>query len=377
MLGNNVIAMIAIVFMGCSKVARSFELLIIGRLIIGVNCGINTAVAPLYLTEIAPVQLRGVLGNCNQLGVVIALLAAEVLGLRNILGTADEWPLLLILCGVFALYQLLILPMCPETPAYLVSKGFNDEAKDSLKFLRGSQDDVDQELEDLKSDISHSRDDEKISIRDIFSTRSLRRPMRIAIMLQLSQQLSGITAALYYSTSIFVSAGVSRANSDLVTVGMGLANVVTVIISLFLIERLGRRVLMLVGLGGMCIFSVILVISLTVGGHAHWGSVTAVVAVILFVIAFQTGPGSIPWFITAELFSENARASAMSVAGVANWSANFVVGISYLPLQNVIDGYTFTIFAVLLAFFWIYTYLKVPETKGRRVEEISRLFGSE
>lgn len=374
MLGNNILVMVAIALMGCSKVAKSYEMLIIGRLVIGVNCGINTAVAPLYLTEIAPVSLRGILGISNQLGIVTAILISQILGLKEVLGTSGEWPLLLMLCGTFSLYQLLILPFCPETPAYLFSKGLEAEGSDSLRFLRGREYDIDDEVNSLRSELQRTQSENKISIKEIFSRKSLLTPMIIAIMMQLAQQLSGINAVLYYSTGIFINAGVSAAKSDIITVGMGVANVVMTAISLLFIERLGRRVLMLSGLGGMFLCSVALVISLTAGLGTHWGPILAVVMVMLFVTAFQTGPGSIPWFITAELFNENARASAISVAGLFNWGANFLVGIGYLPLEKVIHGYTFTVFAGLLAIFWIFTYLKVPETKGKSTEEISSAF---
>ena len=281
------------------------------------------------------------------------------------------------LCGIFSLYQLLILPFCPETPAYLFSKGLEVEGSDSLRFLRGRNYDIDEEVDSLRSEVQRAQSGSKISIRGIFSQESLRKPMVIAIMMQLAQQLSGINAVLYYSTGIFISAGVSAANSDIITVGMGIANVVMTAVSLLFIERLGRRLLMLFGLGGMLFCSVVLVISLTAGMGTHWGPILAVVMVMLFVAAFQTGPGSIPWFITAELFNENARASAMSVAGIANWGANFVVGIGYLPLEKVIHGFTFTVFAGLLAVFWVFTYIKVPETKGRSTEEIANMFHHE
>ncbi|XP_039253378.2 solute carrier family 2, facilitated glucose transporter member 3-like [Styela clava] len=376
MLGNNILIVIAITLMGCCRLVGSYEMLIVGRLVVGVACGIDTALAPLYLTEISPIQLRGVLGISNQLGIVIAIMISQILGLEEVLGTVEYWPYLIVLCGAFTVYQFLTLPFCPETPTYLLSQGMEDEAREALQFLRGSLD-VEDEIAILVSEQNKVQSSARVGMIGIFRNPDLRKPMFIAIVLQLAQQLSGINAVLYYSTSLFESANISPDESDFYTVGMGAANIVMTALSLLLIERLGRRTLLLAGLGGMCICAAILVVSLTVGDGTSWGGILAIVAVLSFVITFQSGPGSIPWFITAEFFTQAARTAAMSIAGVFNWGGNFAVGLAYPPLQKTIDGYTFIIFATLIAIFWLFTYFRVPETKGRNIEEISNSFKSQ
>lgn len=369
MLWNNVLAIIGIAFMGCSKLSGFYELLIVGRFITGLNNGINTGLAPLYLTEIAPIPLRGILGTLNQLGIVCGILVSQIFGLSELLGTALLWPVLLSLTLVTALYQLLILPFCPETPSYLLSLNQPEDAKKALTWLRSTAD-IHDEMVTLDLEKESEGDESKVSIPEIFRVYYLRKPMLIAIVMQLSQQLSGINAVFFYSTQMFQLAGVPKDKSDLVTVGMGVVNVVMTLVSLLLIERLGRRILHLLGLTGMLICSIVLVISLTVAKVP----LVSVIAIMLFVVSFQTGPGSIPWFITAELFSQNARTSAVSVAGLVNWSGAFIVGLSYPSLEAAMDGYSFIVFAVLIAIFLIYTFFYVPETKGRNIEDISRSF---
>uniref|UniRef100_H2Y404 Major facilitator superfamily (MFS) profile domain-containing protein n=1 Tax=Ciona savignyi TaxID=51511 RepID=H2Y404_CIOSA len=393
MLYNNFTAILAALLMGFSKLAGSFEMLIIGRFIIGINSGINMGIAPMYLTEIAPVKYRGVFGTLGQLGVVTSMLLSQVLGLRWLLGTSTLWPLLLALTGVFAVYQLAVIPFCPESPRFLLVKmNKEDEAREALQWLRGSHYNSKEEMNQMSSEHEAGKDEQKTTIKELFTVSHLRQPLIIAIVMQLSQQLSGINAVFYYSTQLFLAAGIPQ--EGLTTVGVGIVNVIMTIVSLSLIEHAGRRILHLIGLGGMCVCSILLEISLfLIGcvGNAPFAlksspvktavcvnvlviSWLTLVPILLFVAFFQTGPGSIPWFITAELFNQSARPAAVSIAGLVNWLGNFTIGLAYPSINAEIGGYTFIIFAVLLAIFWIFTYFRVPETKGKNINEITALF---
>lgn len=374
LLVNNVLAFIAACLMGFCRLANSYEMLMIGRFIIGVNGGINTGIAPMYLTEISPIKYRGMLGTLNQLGIVSSILISQILGLPAILGNDWGWPLLLGLTSVFAVFQTLILPFCPESPRYLLLyKNNKKAARRALEKLRGQYYDTDDEMSVMLTEYEEQSKEKSTGFCEIFTIRYLRKPLIIAIVMQLSQQLSGITAVFYYSTQLFTAAGIPEEYSALTTVGVGVVNVVMTLLSLLLIERAGRRVLHLVGLGGMFCCSLIMAITLTVQGGA-WLTWMSLVAVLVFVGFFQVGPGSIPWFITAELFTQGPRPTAISIAGLVNWAGNFTVALAYPPLDAVIGGYTFLIFAGLLAVFFVYTYLKVPETKGKTIQEITARF---
>ncbi|RWS03998.1 glucose transporter type 1-like protein, partial [Dinothrombium tinctorium] len=361
---NNAIAILGATLMSSSQLFRSIECLILGRFFIGLNCGINTALVPMYLSEIAPMTLRGALGTVSQLGVVIGLVLSQILGLPVILGTKEGWPFLLGVAFIPAVLQLLLLPMCPESPRYLlISKGRVTEARFALQRLRCST-----EVED---DIEEMRTEDRAQQQD---ANQLQTPLIIAIVMQLSQQLSGINAILYYSTSMFVDAGISEETAKIFTIGVGAIMLIMTLVSIPLMDRAGRRTLHLYGLGGMFIMSIFLTISLLVRFIYHGMAYVSVVSALGFVVFFAVGPGSIPWMITAELFSQGPRPAAVSIATLVNWSTGFVVGLGYPTMLRVFENYSFLPFTAFLAIFWTFTYHKVPETKNRTFEEISALF---
>merc|ERR1719391_1938255 len=214
----------------------------------------------------------------------------------------------------------------------------------------------------------------KVTLKEMLVNGSLRKPLIIAMMMMLAQQLSGINCAIFYSTSIFEKAGLDPAQSQSATLGMGAMNVAMTFVSLALIEKAGRKVLMLAGLSAMLVMTTLLLASLLTYATVPAMSYLAIVAVILFVVGFATGPGSIPWFFVTELFAQSGRPTATSIAVAVNWSANFLVGLGFPPLQEVLGAYVFVIFMVIQLAFIVYVYLFVPETKNRTTEEITARF---
>jgi SP family facilitated glucose transporter-like MFS transporter 1 len=173
---------------------------------------------------------------------------------------------------------------------------------------------------------------------DLFRTPTIRWALFITVFLQLSQQLSGINGVFYYSTVIFEAAGFNQQAAEYANLGLGVALILVTIISIFLIDRRGRRILHLIGLGGMLITSSILVISLLVHSTDFWNKISLIMT-ILFVAFFGIGPGSIPWLITSELFNQAYRVPASSIAVLVNWSANFAVGLAFKPLFTVCKNF--------------------------------------
>ncbi|VEN58573.1 unnamed protein product [Callosobruchus maculatus] len=371
---NNVLGIGGGVLMWCTKLAHSYEMLFFGRFIIGVNCGLNTSLVPMYISEISPLNLRGGLGTVNQLAVTIGLLLSQVLGIEQIFGTNDGWPLLLGLAVVPALLQLVLLPICPESPRYLlITKQWEEEARKALRRLRASNA-VEEDIEEMRAEERAQQAEASISMAELICSPTLRAPLVIGVVMQLSQQLSGINAVFYYSTNLFVSSGLPAESAKFATIGIGCIMFIMTLISIPLMDRMGRRTLHLYGLGGMFIFSIFITISFLIKEMIDWMSYLSVVSTLCFVKFFAVGPGSIPWMITAELFSQGPRPAAMSIAVLVNWIANFVVGIGFPSMKNALDNYTFLPFSVLLAIFWIFTYKKVPETKNKTFEEITALF---
>ncbi|CAH0546139.1 unnamed protein product [Brassicogethes aeneus] len=381
---NNVLGITGGCLMWCTKLSNSYEILFLGRFIIGVNCGLNTSLVPMYISEISPLNLRGGLGTVNQLAVTVGLLLSQVLGIEQILGTNDGWPLLLGLAVVPALLQLVMLPICPESPRYLlITKQWEEESRKALRRLRASNQ-VEEDIEEMRQEERAQSAESSISMMELICSPTLRTPLIIGVVMQLSQQLSGINAVFYYSTNLFESSGLTQESAKFATIGIGCIMVIMTLISIPLMDRMGRRTLHLYGLGGMFIFSIFITISFLIKeffGYVQemidWMSYLSVVSTLFFVKFFAMGPGSIPWMITAELFSQGPRPAAMSIAVLVNWIANFVVGIGFPSMKSALDNYTFLPFSVFLAIFWIFTYKKVPETKNKTFEEISALFRPE
>ncbi|CAL4185244.1 unnamed protein product, partial [Meganyctiphanes norvegica] len=371
---NNLLGVGGACLMGFSHVSLSFEMLILGRLVIGLNCGKNTSLVPMYISEIAPLNLRGGLGTVNQLAVTIGLLLSQILGIEQLLGNKNAWPLLLGLAVVPAVMQLVLLPVCPESPRYLLmSKQLEDDARRALRRLRASTH-VEEDIEEMKAEESATHSEPHLTMLQLIRSSSLRMPLTIGVIMQLSQQLSGINAVLYYSTSLFTDAGLEEWKAKYATMGVGAMMVIMTLASIPLMDRAGRRTLHLYGLGGMFVFSIFITISFLIRPMMSWMTIISVISTFCFVIFFAIGPGSIPWMITAELFSQGPRPAAMSIAVLVNWLSNFLVGIGFPKMQETFENYTFLPFSILLACFWVFTYYKVPETKNKTFEEISALF---
>uniref|UniRef100_A0A8P4G1L9 Solute carrier family 2, facilitated glucose transporter member 4 n=1 Tax=Dicentrarchus labrax TaxID=13489 RepID=A0A8P4G1L9_DICLA len=372
MLINNLFAFIGGSLMALSKLCRSFEMMILGRFIIGAYCGLASGLTPMYVGEIAPTSLRGALGTLHQLAIVTGILIAQILGLEVLLGSQELWPVLLGLTVVPTVLQMSFLPFCPESPRFLyIVRCQEHQAKRGLRRLTGRQE-VGDMLAEMKEEKRKMEMERKVSILELFRSPLYRQPIIISILLQLSQQLSGINAIFYYSTSIFIKAGVQ--SPVYATIGAGVINCAFTVVSLFLIERMGRRTLHMLGLGGMCICAVIMTMALALLDSVPWMSYICMLSIFGFVAFFEVGPGPIPWFFVAELFSQGPRPAAMAVAGFSNWTANFIIGMGFQYVADLCGPYVFLIFAVLLLFFLIFTFFRVPETRGKTFDQIAANF---
>ncbi|XP_012633057.1 solute carrier family 2, facilitated glucose transporter member 3 isoform X2 [Microcebus murinus] len=372
MLIVNLLALAGGCLMGFSKIAESFEMLILGRLVIGIFCGLCTGFVPMYIGEVSPTALRGAFGTLNQLGIVIGILVAQIFGLEVILGSEELWPVLLGFTIIPAILQSAALPFCPESPRFLlINRKEEESAKEILQQLWGTED-VAQDIQEMKDESDRMAQEKRVTVLELFRAPNYRQPIIISIVLQLSQQLSGINAVFYYSTGIFKDAGVEE--PIYATIGAGVVNTIFTVVSLFLVERAGRRTLHMIGLGGMAVCSLFMTISLLLKDTYSWMSFVCIGAILVFVAFFEIGPGPIPWFIVAELFSQGPRPAAMAVAGCSNWTSNFLVGMLFPSAAVFFGAYVFIIFTGFLVVFLIFTYFKVPETRGRTFEDITRAF---
>ncbi|KAG0088827.1 hypothetical protein BGZ93_010226 [Podila epicladia] len=369
---------------------------IIGRIIIGFACGLGGVVAPTYVGEISTIKGRGTMGTMFQLLIVIGILLSNLLGLG--LSNPPLWRVLLAINGIPALLQLFLLPSLVESPRYLVSKNRLEEARSSLQKLRGHDSDIENEYADIVQlllghtssraaapagaiadsafeDAAMKVDPEVMatnaggasphsySILRLF-TSECRGLAIIGILVHFFQQASGINGLIYYSTS-FLGDVFGAGNSKYITVGVSICNLLSTVTSVFLIDRVGRRTLLLGSMAGVTISSILLVI----GAYCNI-DVLVVVSVFLYTAAFAIGLGPIPWLLLSELLPTYALSPASSVATAVNWGTNFVIGLVFPTLNNALGNGTFILFATLTGIGFLYVWFFVPETKARPIEEI-------
>jgi len=375
LLWNNVPVLIAAILEIICKPVGSYHLLILARFILGFNSGLNAGLAPMYLSEISPVHLRGAIGTVYQLVLTISILMSQILGLNTLLGTDDLWPWLLAVALLPAIFQVSTLPICPESPKFiLLNRGKEIEAQHALTWLRGTVE-IHDELDEMRAEYEAMKLVPQVTLKEMLTSSTMRMPLVIACVVMVAQQFSGINAVFFFSEDIFQDAGLTPTAAQYATIGVGVMNVLMTFVSLVLVEKAGRKTLLMTGFIGMLVNVILLFFCLQFQeSFGEWISYVSIVWVILFVVMFAVGPGSIPWFLVSELFSQGGRPLATSIAVGVNWSANFVVGQTFLPIKDAIGAYVFIIFAVLLGLFAIFTHFKVPETKNKTIEEISAIF---
>uniref|UniRef100_A0AAQ4NU42 Solute carrier family 2, facilitated glucose transporter member 5 n=1 Tax=Gasterosteus aculeatus aculeatus TaxID=481459 RepID=A0AAQ4NU42_GASAC len=374
LLFNNIFSIAPAVMMGVSEIAKSYEIIIVARFIVGICAGLSSNVVPMYLGELAPKNLRGALGIIPQLFITIGILSAQVLGIRNILGNSTGWTLMLGITGIPAVVELLLLPFFPESPRYmLIQRGDEKTAKKALQRLRGWED-VDAELSEMRLEDQSEKAEGHLSVLSLLSQRSLRWQLVSIIVMNMGQQLSGVNAIYYYADSIYSTAGVKQNDIQYVTVGTGAVNVFMTIAAVFIVEASGRRLLLLCGFGICCVACVLLTVALNFQESVTWMPYISIICVIIYVIGHAIGPSPIPYVVTAEMFRQSARPAAFMVAGSVHWLSNFTVGLVFPFLESGLGSYSFIIFSFICLVTLIYIWLVVPETKNTTFLEICQMF---
>lgn len=395
---------------------NALALLLVGRLLTGVACGGSTVVVPMYLGEIAPAHLRGTLGSAFLLTAVTGMLCGQLAGLPSFLGTDALWGFIFTGVLVPALLQLLLFqPLLVESPRWLLMVGSDDAAAEALARLRGCTSTDIELIEELESmgiegaadaieSTKHARLSSTIdqallepmmasggvgggkrrqgppgssgppsgaaspSTIQLLIQPSLRRPLGVCLILMAAQQLSGINNAFNYSSSFFVANGLSAEDVTSIAIAMNVGNVLVVLLSTCLMDRVGRRVLLLSSMGGMVVAIALLTLALQLG------LVTLVeVATVLFVISFGLGLGPVVWLLPAELFPMSRRAPATAVVTAVNWLFNYLVGQTFPLVATWLGPLSFLPFAFVLIAAWLFAWHSVPETRGKTLEQIEAM----
>jgi sugar porter (SP) family MFS transporter len=343
--------------------------LIIARLVLGVAVGTASFVSPMYISELAPKRIRGGVTSFNQLMVVLGILAAYVVNWA-LKGVADEWRWMLGLGAIPGVALAIGMLFQPYSPRWLVEHGREDEALAVLKRARAS----DEEAEDELGEIREAADQEG-GVRDLWGAQV--RPMvAVGLTLAVAQQFIGVNTVIYYSPTILKFTGLGNGSAITQALSIGLANVVFTILAVLVLDRVGRRPLLIIGTSG-CIVSLGALGAFFASGwlqhHLAW---LALVALIVYIASFAIGLGPVFWLMISEIFPLRVRAPAMSASTVGNWSANFLVSSFFLTLTTVITRQgTFWLYAGFGMLALIFFAAKLPETKDRTLEEIEREVG--
>ncbi|XP_046863615.1 solute carrier family 2, facilitated glucose transporter member 1-like [Xenia sp. Carnegie-2017] len=372
---SHILAFAAALFFGIAKPSKRFEMIIVARFLIGLSSGIGGGVVPMYLTESSPKHIRGSLGVLHQLGCTIGILISQILGLEQLLGSEELWPVLLIFSAVPGFIVSFMLPFVPESPRYLlIIKKNEEQAKNALKAFRGEKHDIKNDIAEMQEEQRQMEIEPAWTMRQLLKSKKLRFPLIILAFLQTSQQCSGINVVFYYSTGIFKKAGIPDNYVQYATIGAGAINVAMTTTAVFLMEKAGRRPLLLYGLIGMAISAAFITLGLNLQDIAPGIAIVSFICTLTFVVSFAVGLGPIPLFIGGELFKQGPRPAAMSFTGMLNWLCNFLVGITFPFILDGFKGYTFLPFLVVVAIGAVIVYKYVKETKNKTYEEIAQIY---
>jgi sugar porter (SP) family MFS transporter len=343
----------------------TYPVLLVARIIIGLAVGSASMVVPLYIGEVVPPGVRGGLVSLNQLAITSGILVSYLID-YGLSGTGN-WRLMFGLAAIPAVLLFTGMLFQKESPHWLIRQDRIDQARDVLKRVRDS-DDIEDEINDVR-EVSRKQ----ASARELLSPR-VRPLLFVGVLLAVFQQITGINTVIYYAPTLLQGAGFGNSAALLANVVNGAVNVGMTVVAIWLLDRVGRRPLLLSGTAGMAVGMAITACSFLGGEHLHGAlAIVAVAGLLIYTGSFAIGLGPVFWLLIAEIYPLRIRGAAMSVATMANWGANFVVTISFLTLLNAIDGVgVFFLFGFLtlvaLAYFW----RKVPETKGRSLQEIER-----
>ncbi|MFC5971114.1 sugar porter family MFS transporter [Halomarina salina] len=346
----------------------SLPMLIGWRIVVGVAVGVASVIGPLYISETAPPDIRGSLGFLQQLMITLGILLAyvvnylfapsflEVIGWRWMLGFGAV-PAVALGVGMYFL---------PESPRWLLEHDRTEEARDVLTRIR-EHGAVEEEIEEIRE---VSETEAKGGLSDLFEPW-VRPALTVGIGLAVLQQVSGINTILYYAPTILSNIGLGDIASLFGTVGIGVVNVVMTAVALLLVDRVGRRPLLLVGVSGMTVMLGLLGLGFYLPGLSGVIGYMTLASMILYVAFFAISLGPVFWLMISEIYPLRIRGTAEGTASVFNWAANLLVALTFLSLINrfgeALGFWTLGVFSLVAL---VFIYFRVPETMGRSLEEI-------
>lgn len=348
-----------------SAIASGVYIFMAFRLLGGFAIGASSVVAPMYISEIAPAKNRGKLVATFQFNIVFGILIAYLSNyLLEGVGGNNSWRLMLGVVAIPALIYSILVFFVPESPRWLiVHRGDYDTARKILGVSDPAG--VDEAIEALHKSIGEEKHKEKLSA---FFKRKYNFPIFLAVMIAFFNQMSGINAVIYFAPRVFELAGISKQGAFLQSVGVGLVNLVFTMLGLYLIDRLGRKILMLIGSIGY----IISLVSVSAAFYLnHVGGMIVPLLLFLFIASHAIGQGAVIWVLISEVFPNSVRAYGQSLGASTHWIMAAII-TTLFPILAVKIGpapiFAFFAFMMVLQLLWVIFIM--PETKGKSLEEL-------
>jgi len=350
-----------------SASAHSLIFFLVARILGGLAVGVASILSPMYIAELAPAKYRGTLVSLNQLAIVIGILVAFFSNYLLVDTGVNNWRWMLLVMAAPAVLLFFSLFFVPESPRWLVARGRNDDALNVLVKTSGKEF-ASAELKEIEETL---RNQEESTFSDLLAPK-IKPLLFIGIILAVFQQITGINTIMYYAPKIFTNVGQSNDSALFQTILIGGTNLIFTLVAMVLIDRLGRKLLIIIGSTGMMLMLAGL-------SALYFTNQTSGVLVLVFILGyiafFAASLGPALWVVAAELFPNRLRSKGMSIAIVSLWIACTVVTIVFpIMLEKLSGGITFLIFALICLANLLYVLKYVPETKGKTLEELEKQF---
>jgi SP family galactose:H+ symporter-like MFS transporter len=335
------------------------------RIIVGIALGAVSVLSPIYISEMAPPRLRGALVTVNQFLLTIGIVSAYAVDLA-FASAHMSWPPMFAVAAIPAIILFIGMFFLPDTPRWYASKGRWEKADHTADRLSPKIQTKISEMDGLHKSIQETK---SAKPTDLFKP-GLRVALIVGVGLAILQQFVAINTIIYYAPTIFGYAGYKSATGAiLATVIVGIVNVVSTLLAIFLMDRLGRRLLLLIGIGGMALMLAALGVIFMIGPSSV--GVLVLIVLLVYIVSFAISLGPVYWVMSSEIFPNRLRGTGSSISTACNWGANLLISVTFLSmvaaLGKPITFWIYMIFAIVAFFFVLFL---VPETKGKRLEQI-------
>ncbi len=354
--------------LGCA-LAESASVLMVFRILSGIGVGATSVVGPMYISEISPAYNRGKLVSMNQFAITIGIVLAYVID-YFLLGLNDEsWRYMLSIPGIVGLFYLvLLLSKFPESPRWLMSKGKVEEAKKVLVMVGGDTL-VQEELPEMEKMMKSERNKPKVALGDIFKGK-VGKIVLIGTLIAAFQQITGINAVIMFAPDIFQASGSAIEDSMMLSMIVGFVNFIMTIVALWLVDKKGRKSLLLWGASGMIVSLLYLTIEFS---KAIPNGLGVLIALLVYISFFAASFAPVMWVIISEIYPTSIKGMAMSFSTAISWLCTFLT-VYFAPVLKGTLGlnYLFGFFGVFSILAFIFVKIWIPETKGKSLEQIQK-----